>query len=66
MSFDTQIIDFIKQPNYLPMKQHELAIALGLTSKGQRTELRHALKDLEERGLISCLRKNRWGLPEEK
>ena len=64
MSFDTQIIDFIKQPNYLPMKQHELAHALGLTSKGQRTELRHALHDLEERGLISCLRKNRWGLPD--
>ena len=65
MSFDTQIIDFIKQPNYLPMKQHELAVALGLTSKGQRTALRHALKDLEERGLISCLRKNRWGLPDK-
>ena len=46
------------------MKQHELAHALGLTSKGQRTELRHALHDLEERGLISCLRKNRWGLPD--
>ena len=65
MSFDNQIIDFIKQPNYLPMKQHELAQALGFTSKGQRTELRHALQDLEERGLISCLRKNRWGLPDK-
>ncbi|MDF7800614.1 ribonuclease R [Pontiellaceae bacterium B1224] len=64
MSFDTQILQFISSPGYRPMKQHELANALNINSKGQRADFRHDLYALEEAGKIVRLRKNRWGLPE--
>jgi len=64
MSFDTQILKFMAAPGYRPMKQHELARALHLGSKGQRADFRHALYALEGAGKIQRLRKNRWGLPE--
>jgi ribonuclease R len=64
MSFDTQILQFMAAPGYRPMKQHELANALHVGSKGNRAEFRHDLYALEEAGKITRLRKNRWGLPE--
>ncbi len=64
MSFDTQILQFMSAPGYRPMKQHELARALQIGSKGQRADFRHDLYQLEEQGKIIRLRKNRWGLPE--
>lgn len=64
MSFDSQILQFISAPGYLPMKQHELAKALNVGSKGQRADFRHDLYALEDAGKIARLRKNRWGLPE--
>lgn len=64
MSFDTQILQFMSAPKYRPMKQHELARALNIVSKDQRTNFRHDLYRLEEQGKIVRLRKNRWGLPE--
>ena len=64
MSFDSQILQFLTAPGYRPMKQHELANALHITSKGNRTKFRHDLYALEEAGKITRLRKNRWGLPE--
>lgn len=45
------------------MRQHQLARALELDS-GQRRDLRHVLRDLEDQGRVLRLRKNRWGLPE--
>ena len=47
MSFDTQILNFLASPGYRPMKQHELARALNVGSKGQRAEFRHDLYALE-------------------
>jgi ribonuclease R len=64
MSFETQLLQFMSAPNYRPMKQHELARALNVGSKGQRAEFRHELYALEAAGKISRLRKNRWGLPQ--
>ena len=64
MSFDTQILQFLAAPGYRPMKQHELANALNVGSKGDRAEFRHDLYALEAAGKIVRLRKNRWGLPD--
>jgi ribonuclease R len=64
MSFDTQILQFMAASGYRPMKQHELANALNVGSKGQRADFRHDLHALEAAGKIVRLRKNRWGLPE--
>ena len=64
MSFDTQILKFMTGPSYRPMKQHELARALHIGSKGQRADFRQDLYALEGSGKIQRLRKNRWGLPE--
>ena len=64
MSFDTQILKFMTASGYRPMKQHELARALHIDSKGRRDEFRHDLYALEKAGKIERLHKNRWGLPE--
>ena len=60
MSIDNQIIEFLKGNDYLPMKQHEIANALGIYEKKQRNIFRRTLYDLEERGIIQRLRKNRF------
>ncbi len=64
MSFDTQILQFMKAAGYRPMKQHELARALHVESKGSRADFRHDLYALEDAGKVARLRQNRWGLPE--
>ena len=64
MSFDSQILQFMAASGYRPMKQHELARALNVGSKGQRAEFRQDLHALADAGKIVRLRKNRWGLPE--
>jgi len=63
MSFDTQILQFMATAHYRPMKRHELAHALHLESKEQRTAFRLDLYALEEAGKVTRLRKNRWSLP---
>ncbi len=64
MSFESQLLQFMSSPAYRPMKQHELAKALKVDSKGKRAEFRHELYTLEAAGKIARLRKNRWGLPQ--
>jgi ribonuclease R len=64
MSFEKQLLQFMASPQYRPMKQHELARALHVGTKGQRAEFRHELYQLEETGRIVRLRKNRWSLPD--
>jgi len=64
MSFENQLLQFMAATNYRPMKQHELAHALNVTSKGRRDEFRHELYAMEEAGKIVRLRKNRWSLPD--
>jgi ribonuclease R len=66
MSFETQLLQFMATPSYRPMKQHELARALHIGTKGNRAEFRHDLYVLEAEGKIVRLRKNRWSLPETK
>jgi len=51
---------------YRPMKQHELAHALHVETKGQRAEFRHELYALADADKIVKLRKNRWALPDAR
>ena len=39
MSIDNQIIEFLKGNDYLPMKQHEIANALGIYEKNKEIYL---------------------------
>ncbi|MCF7848932.1 MAG: ribonuclease R [Kiritimatiellales bacterium] len=64
MNFETQLLQFMGAPKYRPMKQHELAKALHVHSKGQRAELRNELHTLADAGKIVRLRQNRWALPD--
>jgi len=48
------------------MKQHELAKALNVGSKGERADFRHDLYALEAAGKVARMRKNRWGLPDAR
>ncbi|HEY8241728.1 MAG TPA: ribonuclease R [Kiritimatiellia bacterium] len=59
-SLEKRLLDFLSAPSYRPSKQHELARALGLK---KNSDLRAALRELERRGQVVCLRKNRWGVP---
>jgi len=63
-SIENRIQEFLAQPDYRPLKQHELARALKIKGSNNRLALRHALRKLEMSGQVVCLRKNRWALPE--
>jgi len=63
-SIENRIQEFLAQPDYRPLKQHELARALKIKSSKSRLALRRALRQLEKNGQVVCLRKNRWALPE--
>lgn len=54
-----QLIEFIKDPQYRPLKDHQLADELGIADH-QRSSFRALLKDLSSRGLIAKIRGNRW------
>jgi len=64
MGFEKQLLQFMAAATYRPMKQHDLARALHIDSKGSRSDFRHALYDLAEAGKIVRLRQNRWSLPD--
>ena len=66
MNIDKQILDFMKKSDYRPMKRHDLAKELNITDQTQRKQLRRILLELENKGLVTCLRKNRWGLKENR
>ena len=66
MNIDKQILDFMKKSDYRPMKRHDLAKELNITDQTQRKHLRRILLELEKKGLVTCLRKNRWGLKENR
>ena len=65
MNIDKQILDFMKKSDYRPMKRHDLAKELNITDQIQK-QLRRILLELENKGLVTCLRKNRWGLKENR
>jgi ribonuclease R len=58
-----RIQEFLADPSYRPLKQHELARALNMKG-ADRALLRHTLYHLEQQGIIARLRKNRWALPD--
>ncbi len=66
MTFKKQLLKLLASPNYRPMKQHELARALHIESKSQRTTFRHELHELERDGKIARQHKNRWALPDSE
>ncbi|MES2571594.1 MAG: hypothetical protein V4710_16265, partial [Verrucomicrobiota bacterium] len=59
----TEILQLLGRPDYQPMEKVELSKALEFSSD-QRSELRKALKALEQEGLIVRIRKNRYILPD--
>ncbi|HBA86170.1 MAG TPA: ribonuclease R [Verrucomicrobia bacterium] len=63
-SLEHRIYEFLGNEKYIPLKQHELAKALRIKGN-ERAEFRHLLYEMERQGKISCLRKNRWALPEK-
>lgn len=64
-SLEHLIYQFLQRPEYRPLKQHELARALNAPGLDRR-ELRRVLADMERRGKIVRLRKNRWSLPDSR
>jgi ribonuclease R len=62
-TLENKLHQFIQQSDYEPMKAHELIRALRMPSLDAR-EVRHTLREMERKGLIVRLRKNRYGLPE--
>ena len=61
-SLESRLYQFLTRDDYRPLKQHEIAAALGVS---ERRDLRHALRALEREGKIVQVRKNRW-LPTPK
>lgn len=64
-SLQERLLALLASPGYQPLKQHELVGALHVKGS-DRSEFRNLLRKLEREGRISCLRKNRWGLPDNK
>ncbi len=64
-SLENRIYQILGEEKYIPLKQHELASALRIPAS-ERSAFRHLLRDLEQRGKVVCLRKNRWALPETR
>jgi ribonuclease R len=60
-----RILKHLANPKYRPLSRPDLAKAMRIHSR-ERNQLRQALINLETAGLIVCLRKNRWALPETK
>ena len=49
MSIDKQILQFLNDSDYIPMKQHDIANSLGLIDKNKRNEFRKVLYHLEKK-----------------
>jgi len=60
-----RILEHLAKPNYRPLSRPDLAKAMRVHSK-ERNQLRQALLNLEKKGSVVSLRKNRWALPETK
>lgn len=59
-----RIVAVLRAPQYQPLNKVELSKELGL-APDERSDLRAALRDLEERGEVARVRKDRYVLPEE-
>lgn len=62
-SLEEAIKHFVASPGYRPMTRSELAAALCLPP-ALRRDLRARLRDLQARGELVLLRKNRWARPD--
>ncbi len=60
-TLEQRILDRLSQPKYRPLSRSDLAKAIRLHSS-ERNKLRKTLLDLERKGKLVCLRKNRWAL----
>ncbi len=58
---EKRLLDFLAAGRP-PLRQHELAAALGLKA-AERAPMRHLLRELERKGRVALVRKNRWTLP---
>lgn len=62
-TLEDRIMEWVRHPDYQPLKQHELARALRVPD-GQRRDVRRALASLEKAGKLTRVRKNRWATPQ--
>ncbi len=60
-----RILDHLAKPDYRPLSRPDLAKDMRIHSK-ERNQLRQALINLEKKGDVVSLRKNRWALPNTK
>ncbi|MCK5843934.1 MAG: hypothetical protein KAG97_04445, partial [Victivallales bacterium] len=60
-----RILDHLAKPEYSPLSRPDLAKDMRIHSK-ERNQLRQALINLEKKGDVVSLRKNRWALPNTK
>lgn len=61
LPLEDRILEHLSHPKYQPLTRPDLARAIRLHST-ERNKLRKALMDLEKKGKIVCMRKNRWTL----
>src|SRR3989440_1837141 len=59
-----KVLGLLRAPDYRPRDRNEIAQALGLRGR-ERVEARKTLRELEHRGEIARIRKNRYVLPSE-
>src|SRR5438132_2610850 len=59
----SEILRLIREPKYRPLDKIEIADTLGYGAARQN-EVRRALRDLEQKGEIARIRKNRYVLPD--
>lgn len=56
----SRLLEFLAMPGYQPLKDHEIANELEIRS--ERSEFRALLRQLQNEGIVSCIRGNRWTL----
>ena len=60
-----RILDFFKDPSYVPMKEKELAIVMQV-SQDDRKLFKQCLEELVQEGAATVSKRGRYQLPEEK
>ena len=60
-----RLLEFIRSAGYRPMKDHDLADEMSLPHH-RRADVRGALRELADRGLVQLVRGNRWAAARSK
>src|SRR5215813_647386 len=63
-SLERRLLEFLESPRYQPLNKTDLAKRLRISVE-QRSDFRKLLNDLETRGKLARIRKDRYVLPKE-